>query len=58
MKRTVVKVLCTYVVNYSLFKSGCLSTNIELTLYKALIGLVTNMAYASSTWECAADAHF
>jgi hypothetical protein len=44
-----------YVRTYSLFKSGHLSTNIKLTLYKALIRSV--MTYACPTREYAADAH-
>jgi hypothetical protein len=55
MKRTVAKALRMYIKTYSLFKIGHLSTNIELTLYKALIRSV--MTHACSTWGYAADAH-
>jgi hypothetical protein len=55
IERTVAKAMRTYVRTYSLFKSGCLSTNSKLTLYKALIRSV--MTYACPTWEYAADAH-
>jgi hypothetical protein len=41
---------------YSMFKSGRINTNIEPTLYKALIKSV--MTYACPTWQYAADAHF
>jgi hypothetical protein len=54
IERTVAKDFRTYVRTYSLFKSGCLSTNIKLTLYKALSRLV--MTYARPTLEYAADA--
>jgi hypothetical protein len=40
---------------YSLFKSERLSTNITLTLHKALIR--STMTYASPAWEFAADSH-
>jgi hypothetical protein len=40
---------------YSLFKTEHLSTNIKLTLHKALIRSV--MICACPTWEFAADAH-
>jgi hypothetical protein len=53
--KTVAKALCTYLRTYSLFKSKHLSTNIKLTLYKALIRLV--MTYACPTWNYAVDAH-
>jgi hypothetical protein len=52
--RTVTKALRTYVRTYSLFKSGRLSTNINLTLYKALIRSI--FTYACPPWEHAADA--
>jgi hypothetical protein len=52
---TVARALRTYVRTYSLFRSGHLSTNVKLTLYKALIESV--MTYAWPTWEYAADAH-
>jgi hypothetical protein len=55
MERTVAKALRTYLRTYSLFKRECLSTNIKLTLYKAMIRSV--MTYACPTWEYAADAH-
>jgi hypothetical protein len=55
IERTVAKVLPTYLKTYSLFKSGRLSTNIKLILYKTLIRSV--MTYACPTWEYAADAH-
>jgi hypothetical protein len=41
-------------MTYSLFKSKLLSTNIKLTLHKALIRSV--MTYACPAWEFAADA--
>jgi hypothetical protein len=53
--RTAAKALRTYIRIYSLFKSGPLSKNIKLMLYKALIRSV--MTYACPTWEYAADAH-
>jgi hypothetical protein len=43
-----------YVRTYSIFRSGRLSTNVKLTLYKALIRSV--MTYACPTWAYAADA--
>jgi hypothetical protein len=52
---TVAKALCTYIRTYSLFKSRHLSTNIKLTLYKALIRSV--MTYACPTLEYVVDAH-
>jgi hypothetical protein len=55
IERTVAKVLSTYVRTYFLFKSGRLSANIKLTLYKLLIKLV--MTYACPTWEYRADTH-
>jgi hypothetical protein len=45
-----------YIKTYSLFRSGLLSTNIQLTLYYILIRSV--MTYAFPTWEYAMDAHF
>jgi hypothetical protein len=45
----------TFIRVYSLFKSERLSTNIKLTLHKALIRSV--MTYACSAWELAADTH-
>jgi hypothetical protein len=53
--RTVAKAFSTYVRTYSLFKSGSLSTNIKLMLYKALIR--SAITYACPTREYAADAH-
>jgi hypothetical protein len=55
VESTVGMTLRTSVRTFSLFKSGRLSTNIKLTLYKALIRSV--MAYAYPTWEYAAGAH-
>jgi hypothetical protein len=55
IERTVPTVLRMYIRTYSLFKSGRLSTNINLTLYKALIRSV--MTEACLTWEYGADAH-
>jgi hypothetical protein len=55
IERTVAKALRTYVKTYSLFKSGHLSTNIKLALYKAVIMSV--MTYACPTWEYAVDAY-
>jgi hypothetical protein len=55
IERTVAKAFCRYVRSYFLFKSGCLSTNIKLMLYKALIRSVTT--YACPTWEYAMDAY-
>jgi hypothetical protein len=53
--RTVAKALRKYVRTCSVFKSGLLSTNIELTLYIVLIRSV--MTHAYPTWEYAEDAH-
>jgi hypothetical protein len=53
--RTVAKALRTYIRTYSLFKSERLSTDIKLTLYKAIIRSV--MTNACPTSEYAADAH-
>jgi hypothetical protein len=55
IERTIAKVLRTYVKDYSLFRKGSLSTNINLMLYKALIRPV--MTYACPTWVCLADAY-
>jgi hypothetical protein len=55
IEKTAAKDLCTYLRAYSLFKSEHLSTNIKLTLYKALIRSV--MSYVYPTWEYAAEAH-
>jgi hypothetical protein len=49
------KAFRTFIRAYSLFKSEHLSTNIKLTLYKALIRSI--MTYASPAWEFAANAH-
>jgi hypothetical protein len=45
----------TFVRICSLFKSEHLSTNIKLTLHKALIRSL--MTYACPTWELASDTH-
>jgi hypothetical protein len=50
---TEAKAFRTFIRIYSLIKSECLSTNIELTLHKALIRSV--LIYAFLTWELAAD---
>jgi hypothetical protein len=55
IERTVAKALRTYVRTYSLFRREHLSTNIKLTLYKALIRFV--MIYACPIWEHVADVH-
>jgi hypothetical protein len=55
IERTLYKALSIYVRTYSLFKSGCLITDIKLALYKAMIR--SAMTYACSTWEHVADAH-
>jgi hypothetical protein len=55
IERTVAKAWRTYLRTYSLFKCERLSTNIKITLCKALIRSV--MTYACPTWEYAADAH-
>jgi hypothetical protein len=55
IERTVAKVLGTYKRTYSLLKIEHVSTNIKLTLYKALSRLV--MTYACPTWEHVANAH-
>jgi hypothetical protein len=55
MERTVARALRTYMRIYSVFRSGRLSTNVKLTLYKAVIRSVRT--YACATWEYAADAH-
>jgi hypothetical protein len=47
--------LCTYIRTYSLSKSGCLSTNIKLTLHNALIRPV--MTYACPTWGHVVNVH-
>jgi hypothetical protein len=55
IERTVAEVLRTYIRTYFLFETERSSTNIKLTLYKALIRSV--MTYACPTWEYTADAH-
>jgi hypothetical protein len=55
IERTVAKALSMYVRTFSLFKNGCLSTKIKLTLNKALIRSV--MTYACPTWEYVVDVH-
>jgi hypothetical protein len=47
------KAFTTFITIYSLFKSERLSTNIELTLHKALSRSI--MTYACPAWEFAAD---
>jgi hypothetical protein len=54
--RTVAKALHTYRRTYSLLRSGLLSTNTNLTLYKALVRSI--MTYVCPTWEYAADTYF
>jgi hypothetical protein len=54
-ERTVASALCTYIRICSLFKSGPLSTNIKIALYKALI--MSLITYLCPTWGHAADAH-
>jgi hypothetical protein len=49
------KVFRLCIIIYSLFKSERLSTNIKLTLHKALIMEI--MTYACPAWEFAADSH-
>jgi hypothetical protein len=49
------KAFRTFIRFYSLFKSERLSTNIKLTLYKALIRSV--LTYACPAWELAADTY-
>jgi hypothetical protein len=45
----------TFITIYSLLKSERLSTNVKLTLHKALIRSV--ITYACSTWELVADTY-
>jgi hypothetical protein len=52
---TEVKAFRTFIRIYSLFKSECLSTNIKLTLHKALIRPV--MTYACPAWKLVADTY-
>jgi hypothetical protein len=47
------KAFRAFITTYTLFKSKILSTNIKLTLHKALIRSVIN--YACPIWEFAAD---
>jgi hypothetical protein len=54
-RKTSAKALGTYIRIYYLFRIECLSTNIKLILYKALIRSI--MVYACPTWEYAMDAH-
>jgi hypothetical protein len=49
------KAFRTFITVYSLFRSETLSTNIKLTLHKALIRCV--MTYACPAWEFANDTH-
>jgi hypothetical protein len=49
------KAFRTFIRIYSLFKSELLSTDIKLTLHKALIRSV--MTYAYPAWEFAAESH-
>jgi hypothetical protein len=49
------KAFRTFIRIYSLYKSERLSTNIKLTLHKALIRSV--MTYACPVWEFAAESH-
>jgi hypothetical protein len=44
-----------FITVYSLFKSNRLSSNIKLTLHKALIKSI--ITYVSPAWEFAADIH-
>jgi hypothetical protein len=55
IERTVARDLRTYARTYSPFKTGRLSTNINHTIYKALIRSV--MKYACPAWVYAAEAH-
>jgi hypothetical protein len=52
-ERTVVKAFCKYITIDSLFKTGRLSTNINLTLSNALIR--SAMTSGCDTWQYAAD---
>jgi hypothetical protein len=49
------KAFRVFITTYSLFESKRLSTNIKLTLHRALIRSV--MTYACPAWEFAADTH-
>jgi hypothetical protein len=55
MERTVTKALRMCLRTYYLFRSGCLSVNINFTLYKDLITSV--MTYTCLTWKYEADGH-
>jgi hypothetical protein len=55
IKRTATKTLGTYIRIFYLYRFEYLSTNIKLTLYKALFKSI--MVYASPAWEYAKDAH-
>jgi hypothetical protein len=55
VERTAAKASRTYVKTYSRIRCERLSTNIKLTIYKALIRSV--MTCVCTTWEYAADAH-
>jgi hypothetical protein len=55
LEMTEAKAFRTFIRTYSPFKSEHLSTNIKLTLYKALITSV--MSYACPAWEVATDTH-
>jgi hypothetical protein len=55
IEMTEAKAIRTFIRIYSLFKSERSSTNIKLTLHRALIRSV--MPYACSTWEFVADTH-
>jgi hypothetical protein len=56
IESTVAKVLRTYVKTYSLFRSGHLSTNIKLMLYKALSLFHLGTCGARSPFEIPAPA--
>jgi hypothetical protein len=49
------KAFRAFIRTYSLFKSEHLSSNIKLTLYKALVRTI--ITYASPAWEFAANTH-
>jgi hypothetical protein len=55
IERIVAKALRTYGRSNSVFRSGRLSTDVKLTLYKAVIRSI--MTYAYPTLEYAAGAH-
>jgi hypothetical protein len=54
IERTFARALRSDISTYSLFRSGRLSTNVRLTLYKVVIRWV--MTYACATWKYVADA--